>query len=240
MSKIHINEEEFNWGGFLIPQIWCIGNGVPIGYLSYVPILAPFIAIYLGFNGSRLAYERQSWKYSNLDEFYKVQRRWTIAGIIIVLLTISFFAFLKKDNIYNLYNNRQEYRLIMENADSYKKLEENTAEEVKKIIQSESFKQCLGDYNIDSIRAYSNSQVEEAEEYRNKSLIKRSKTELKYEKGEIENVCVYTYNTDREKVVWWFEYDNNELDNIEYHYYGRKDDDSQTVDGETLARIVND
>lgn len=248
MSKIHINEEEFNWGGFLIPQIWCIGNGVPIGYLSYVPILAPFVAIYLGFNGSKLAYERQSWKYSNLDEFYKVQRRWTIAGIIIVLLTISFFAFLKKDNIYNLYNNRQQYKLIMENADKDKKIEESKEKEVLKIVQSDEFKQCLGDftdYEEDRIVPITNSKVDYAEMYFKKSITKKSRIKLKYEKFNIEKFMLDTRKESdyKEYLEWSFYYKNNEIDyaKCDYNNLNNGDldkDDYIIIDHDQIIKIL--
>ncbi|MBW3594831.1 MAG: hypothetical protein KY391_04570 [Actinobacteria bacterium] len=79
----------WNWGGFLLTWIWAIGNRVWVGLLALVPIPALWIAmaIVLGVKGNEWAWQKKRWQ--NVEHFKRVQRKWTIAGIIVWLLLIA-------------------------------------------------------------------------------------------------------------------------------------------------------
>lgn len=75
------------WGGFLLPWLWAIFNRTWIGLLSLVPILGFCIQVLLLFKGRDWAWANKEWK--SVEHFNRVQRRWSIAGLI---LTLGFAA----------------------------------------------------------------------------------------------------------------------------------------------------
>ena len=91
----------FNWGAFLMGWIWCLGNGkIGLGFLLfllYCFVNIPYIGIlfsipgliisfWLGVRGNKIAWNNKAWK--SVEEFEKVQKSWTVAGVI--LLSIAF------------------------------------------------------------------------------------------------------------------------------------------------------
>ena len=102
------------WGGFLMSWIWAIGNRTWIGLLSAIPYVGlavaiwlgitdrapawigllgvtPFVGlgvtIWLGIKGRELAWKNGKWK--SVKHFNRVQRAWTILGIVIHLLPVA-------------------------------------------------------------------------------------------------------------------------------------------------------
>ena len=75
---------------FLLTIFWSIGNRVWIGLFSLVPFVGIIISAYLGFKGRELAWKAKNWK--NLDHFKSVQRKWTIAAIILIPASIGIHA----------------------------------------------------------------------------------------------------------------------------------------------------
>jgi len=71
----------FNWGGFLFPQFWGIGNGLKIGFLAFVPFIYPIMAIYFGMMGNELALKEYLYEHNDVDAFYKKQKTWTLRAI---------------------------------------------------------------------------------------------------------------------------------------------------------------
>jgi uncharacterized BrkB/YihY/UPF0761 family membrane protein len=87
----------WNWGGFLLNWIWGIGNKVWIALLAlvagvlgvfipFVGILALGVSIYLGIKGNDLAWQARPW--NSIEHFKEVQRKWTIAGVIVIVLLL--------------------------------------------------------------------------------------------------------------------------------------------------------
>lgn len=76
--------DRWNWGAFLLHWIWGIGNGVFIALLVFVPVLGilimPFV---LGVRGNAWAWRSRRW--TSVEHFRRVQRLWTIWGLIVWL-----------------------------------------------------------------------------------------------------------------------------------------------------------
>ncbi|SFU65077.1 hypothetical protein SAMN05216552_1006233 [Pseudoduganella namucuonensis] len=71
----------WSWGAFLWNWIWAIGNKTWIGLLALIPYVGFIVGIYLGFKGRELAWRNKRW--DSLEEFNRVQRKWTKWGLII-------------------------------------------------------------------------------------------------------------------------------------------------------------
>lgn len=91
-NEFPVELNRFNWGAFLLTWIWGIGHGVWISLIALVAGFVPFIggliglafAIYLGIKGNELAWK--TGKYNDIEAFKATERKWTIAGIIILLV----------------------------------------------------------------------------------------------------------------------------------------------------------
>lgn len=96
----------WNWGGFLLNWIWSIGNKTWIGLLSLIPYLGFVMAIVLGVKGNEWAWQNREWE--SVEQFKEVQKKWTIWGVIILVVGIvlsvifsalgAFFAFYAAKN----------------------------------------------------------------------------------------------------------------------------------------------
>ena len=100
----------WNWGAFLIPWIWAIGNRVWVGLLALIPaagLVATFLfslrgtalpwegglailfilawlvlAVLLGVKGSAWAWQSRAW--SSEASFKRAQRIWAYVGLVVV------------------------------------------------------------------------------------------------------------------------------------------------------------
>lgn len=79
----------WSWGAFLWNWIWAIGNRTWIGVWSLVPFFGFFMAIVLGFKGREWAWKNKHW--DSLEHFNRVQRRWSLWGIILTLVSSIIF-----------------------------------------------------------------------------------------------------------------------------------------------------
>lgn len=96
--------KKFNWGAFLLPVIWLIGNkcGSVLGGLFAIGFVINLlykvgldeiwglvayigISIFLGIKGNELAWKNN--KYEDIEEFNIIQHRW-VAGIITLIILI--------------------------------------------------------------------------------------------------------------------------------------------------------
>lgn len=94
-SEIDRQLEKWNWGAFLCSWLWGAFNGVlwplfiiavsGIPYLGQIATLC--LCVYLGMNGSKLAW--RSGRYKSFESFLKAQRRWVYIGIVWFALTIA-------------------------------------------------------------------------------------------------------------------------------------------------------
>jgi TPR repeat protein len=100
--------DRWNWGAFLLNWIWGLGNHVFIALLMFVPLVNIVMAFVLGAKGSAWAWKNTRWE--SIEHFKRVQRRWAIAGVIVLVLAIAlgigaFFAasyMLKDSDAYRL------------------------------------------------------------------------------------------------------------------------------------------
>lgn len=94
---------KWNWGAFWFNWLWGVFNGVywPLIaiLLSAIPYIGPFIgigvSIYLGVEGTRLAWNAKSWP--SWESFQKTQSNWAkavlwVVGISLVLVLIGVIA----------------------------------------------------------------------------------------------------------------------------------------------------
>jgi hypothetical protein len=88
--------KKFNWGAFLLPICWSIGNKVWVGML--LSPAWPIPAIVLGLKANEWAWQKNH--YNSAEEFLKTQKKWLIAGIVIncwipfIFLLFLFFYYL--------------------------------------------------------------------------------------------------------------------------------------------------
>lgn len=75
----------WSWGAFLLAPVWGIGNGVYFALFTLLLPIAIVIMLVLGFKGREWAWRNKYW--SSVEHFNRVQRRWTIAGIILWALS---------------------------------------------------------------------------------------------------------------------------------------------------------
>lgn len=73
----------WSWGAFLLNWIWAIGNRTWIGLLCLIPIIGTIMAFVLGFKGREWAWKNAKW--DSVEHFNKVQRRWSIWALVLVL-----------------------------------------------------------------------------------------------------------------------------------------------------------
>ena len=76
-----------SWGAFFLTFIWGSFNNVWISFLVFVPIVGLFTQFYLLFKGRKLAWEKGQW--DSDEHFLSVQKKWDIAGFIIMFLLIA-------------------------------------------------------------------------------------------------------------------------------------------------------
>ena len=83
----------------LLP-FWGLGNGKPYLFFLYLPsiilhenvistiisIIFLFISIYYGINGNKKSWTGKNW--ISIEVFDRVQRRWNIAGILVLIIVI--------------------------------------------------------------------------------------------------------------------------------------------------------
>ncbi len=74
------------WGGFFWNWIWGIFNRVWLSFLIFIPVVGFIVAFVLLFKGREWAWQNRTWE--SVEHFNKIQRRWTIAGLIPVALVI--------------------------------------------------------------------------------------------------------------------------------------------------------
>jgi len=75
-----------SWGGFLMNWIWGLGNRSYVALVCLIPVVGFFFAFYLLFKGREMAWRNREWE--SVEHFNKVQRRWAIAGIVVVLVAV--------------------------------------------------------------------------------------------------------------------------------------------------------
>lgn len=129
--------DRWNWGAMFLSPLWSLWYGVWQGLFIIVPFVNFILPFYLGFKGTRLAWEKKKNKI-NIDDFLKSQKRWQFAGIITfcvsVLMVVALFAYL-----FSLFNNSGESFLTIANSNA--DLVEHLGYPVEKTAGFSSFSQ---------------------------------------------------------------------------------------------------
>lgn len=90
-SQIPDELKRWNWGAFLLNWIWGIGNNTFIALLTFIPVLGilvmPFV---LGAKGNEWAWRNRRW--DSIEHFKRVQRRWSVAGFVLLMASASLFG----------------------------------------------------------------------------------------------------------------------------------------------------
>ncbi len=89
----------YNWGALLLSWIWGIGNKAYITLLSFLVAFIPFIGgfaalgmnIWFGFKGNEWAWQNKH--FESVEHFKSNQKKWTIAGIIVMIVSIIVWIF---------------------------------------------------------------------------------------------------------------------------------------------------
>lgn len=76
---------KWNWGAFLLTWIWAIGNSTWIGLLALISPISLIMAIILGIKGNEWAWQHR--KFENVDQFKKVQKAWSLWGLVLFLVS---------------------------------------------------------------------------------------------------------------------------------------------------------
>ena len=113
------------WGGFLMSLIWGPFNGVWSSLLVLVPVVNIVMPFVLLFKGREWAWQNSHW--DSVEHFNKVQKRWTIAGLIpLVLSVVSVFYAIPNFKKYGAKAKRAEAKILLIQA--YSELEMAKAE----------------------------------------------------------------------------------------------------------------
>lgn len=80
----------WSWGAFLLNLIWSIGNRTWIGLLVLVPVVGFVMNILLGVKGREWAWQNKRWE--SVEHFNRVQKNWSIAGLVILGGYVLFFV----------------------------------------------------------------------------------------------------------------------------------------------------
>ncbi|MEX0616923.1 MAG: hypothetical protein WD231_03895 [Candidatus Woykebacteria bacterium] len=88
-SSVPPGIDGWGWGPFLLTWIWGIFHGVWISLLVFLPIpfLGLIIAIVLGINGRKWAWQNKKW--DSAEHFNRTQRNWSIAGFVVIGLFLT-------------------------------------------------------------------------------------------------------------------------------------------------------
>ena len=78
----------WSWGAFVFGWFWAVCNKTWIGLLALVPGIGFIMHMVLGFKGREWAWQNDHW--DSVEHFQKVQRRWSILAIALILFIIVF------------------------------------------------------------------------------------------------------------------------------------------------------
>ncbi len=79
----------WSWGAFLFNWIWGIGNSTYIALLMFVPLVNIVMIFVLGAKGNKWAWQNRTWR--DVEHFKKTQKKWSIAGAVLVFIVLPFF-----------------------------------------------------------------------------------------------------------------------------------------------------
>ncbi|BAV34155.1 hypothetical protein SCL_1857 [Sulfuricaulis limicola] len=90
LAAVPAEIDRWNWGAFLLNWIWGIGNNTYIALLMFVPLVNIIMPFVLGAKGSVWAWRNKRWE--SVEQFKRIQKKWAIWGIIVIVFFICFFV----------------------------------------------------------------------------------------------------------------------------------------------------
>ncbi len=82
----------WSWGALTLNWIWAIGNKTWIGLFALVPYVGIIMSITLGIKGREWAWQNKRW--DSVEHFQRVQRKWSLWGIVFFSLSIMIASIL--------------------------------------------------------------------------------------------------------------------------------------------------
>ncbi len=76
----------WSWGAFLLNWIWGLFNRTWIALAVLLPVIGFVVWIILGLKGNEWAWRNKRW--DDVEHFKRVQRKWAIAGLVVLLLPV--------------------------------------------------------------------------------------------------------------------------------------------------------
>lgn len=76
----------WSWGAFCFNWLWAVFNKTWIGLLAFVPYIGFIVSIVLGVKGREWAWQNKRW--DSVEHFNRVQRKWSLWGLIFVAIAV--------------------------------------------------------------------------------------------------------------------------------------------------------
>lgn len=76
----------WSWGAFMFNWIWALSNRTWIGLFALLPYVGFLMAVALGIKGREWAWRNKKWE--SVEHFQRVQRRWSLWGLLFVGVAI--------------------------------------------------------------------------------------------------------------------------------------------------------
>lgn len=130
---------KFCWPGFIMPHIWGLGNGLVVGAIAFVPLLAPVMAFVFGFGGYQMAYDKSR---HNKIIFYDLQVKWHKASIIYAGIIVALLVTIGLNGTVNYISNKNEIVRIVKEFEEEK---ERTVEDIKILLNEKYLRTYIGD-----------------------------------------------------------------------------------------------
>ena len=112
LSSIPAEIKGWNWGAFWLTWIWGIGNSTYRTFLVFIPFLNFIMPFVCGAKGNVWAWSNRRWE--SVEQFKKTQRKWSIAGFLIVFVFLAFIFLPIHFGIHFGLKNTDAYKLSFE------------------------------------------------------------------------------------------------------------------------------
>lgn len=121
------------WGAFLLTWIWGVGNRTYRSFWVFVPIVNLFVWFALGLKGREWAWRHKKW--DSVEHFNRVQRKWSIAGFIIVLL--AFILSFAIEHPHTLFQSQSHEGRFMSTCNNYRNAIETIKDQANAIQKND-------------------------------------------------------------------------------------------------------
>lgn len=77
----------WSWGAFIFTWLWGLFNRTWIALATLIPVIGIVVWILCGLKGNEWAWRNKRW--DDVEHFKRVQRKWALAGLVMVLLVVA-------------------------------------------------------------------------------------------------------------------------------------------------------